>query len=306
MINEDFLIELISNPSKISNLGFDQISPILNEVSNLMKDEKILVELEVTDYLKKVLVIGDIHGDLNSLKALIKLIQGSQPEHVIFLGDLVDRGPYQLECLILVLCLKILEPNRYHVIRGNHETLEMNQAYGFYNEFIQKFTNFDNFNGILHLYELLPTCILINDKILCFHGGIPTDLFFLNKLKNLKPQDANPEISKTLYQMIWNDPKEEVTGFSPSYRGPGIFFFGKDVFEEFMDQNQLDYVIRAHECFIEGYRWFFNQKLLSIFSSANYRGNFYPNPASYAIITNKKVIPKNIFLPKNFTNDTKS
>lgn len=297
MINENFLTELISDPSKISILGFDQIKPILNKVSNLMQDENILVELDVPDSLRKVLVIGDIHGDLTTLKFIIKLIQNIEPEYVIFLGDLVDRGPHQLECLILVLCLKILEPKRYHVIRGNHETLEMNQVYGFYNEFIQKFTKFDNFNDILHVYELLPKCILINGKILCLHGGIPTDLSVLNKLKNIKPQNITQEINDSLYQMMWNDPKEEIMGFSPSYRGPGIFFFGRDVFEEFLDLNQLNYVIRAHECFFEGYKWFFNQKLLSIFSSANYRGKFYPNPASYAIIKNKVVIPKNVSLP---------
>ena len=145
------------------------------------------------------------------------------------------------------------------------------------------------------MYELLPTCVLINSKILCLHGGIPMDLFILNKLKKIKPLDITQEINDSLYQMMWNDPKEEITGFSPSYRGHGIYFFGKDVFEEFMVLNQLDHIIRAHECFIEGYRWFFNQKLLSIFSSANYRANFYPNPASYAIIKKDEVLPKNIF-----------
>lgn len=296
MINKEFLTELIYNPLKISNLGFDEISPILNETSNLLKDENILVQLKISGDSKEILVIGDIHGNLNTLNYLIELIQKIEPEHVIFLGDLVDRGPYQLECLILVLCLKILDPKRYYILRGNHETIEMNQAYGFYNEFIQKFINFDNFRDILRVYKLLPTCILINSKILCLHGGIPTDLSVLNKLKNLKPQDATQEINNSLYQMIWNDPKEELIGFSPSYRGPGIFFFGGDVFEEFIGLNQLDYVIRAHECFIEGYRWFFNQKLLSIFSSANYRGVYYPNPASYAIVKNKEVIPKNIMI----------
>jgi serine/threonine-protein phosphatase PP1 catalytic subunit len=91
---------------------------------------------------------------------------------------------------------------------------------------------------------------------------------------------------------MWNDPKENLKGFSNSYRGPGIYFFGGDVFDEFLHQNDLKYLIRAHECFSEGYRWFFQNRLLSIFSSANYRGNSNPNPASYAIIKNNEVIPK--------------
>lgn len=91
---------------------------------------------------------------------------------------------------------------------------------------------------------------------------------------------------------MWNDPKTELNGFSDSFRGPGIFFFGYDVFENFMEVNDLKYLIRAHECFPEGFKWFFNKRLLSIFSSADYRGFYHPNPASYAIIKNNEVIPK--------------
>ncbi|MHA2289375.1 MAG: hypothetical protein ACXABG_11375, partial [Promethearchaeota archaeon] len=89
--------------------------------------------------------------------------------------------------------------------------------------------------------------------------------------------------------MIWNDPKSELKGFSESFRGPGIRFFGEDVFDGFMKDNDLKYLIRSHEIFPEGYRWFFNNRLLSIFSSAHYRGK---NPASYAIIKNGLVLPK--------------
>ena len=71
----------------------------------------------------------------------------------------MDRGANQLECLILVLCLKILEPDRYYILRGNHETLEMNQAYGFYYKFIERFVNYDNFNEILLVYNVLPICL---------------------------------------------------------------------------------------------------------------------------------------------------
>ena len=61
-----------------------------------------------------------------------------------------------------------------------------------------------------------------------------------------------------------------------------------------MKSYNLEYLIRAHECFPEGYRWFFNNRLLSIFSSANYRGFYSPNPASYAIVRNDKIFPINI------------
>ncbi|MHA2326474.1 MAG: serine/threonine protein phosphatase, partial [Promethearchaeota archaeon] len=78
-------------------------------------------------------------------------------------------------------------------------------------------------------------------------------------------------------------------GFTDSFRGNGIKFFGEDVFERFLKNNNLKLLIRAHECFPEGFKWFFHKRLLSIFSSANYRGNFSPNPASFAVIDNNEI-----------------
>ncbi len=89
--------------------------------------------------------------------------------------------------------------------------------------------------------------------------------------------------------IMWNDPKSNLNGFSDSFRGIDLKFFGEDVFNDFMRKNKLKYLIRSHEFYPEGYRWFFNKRLLSIFSSANYRGL---NSASYAIIKNNLVIPK--------------
>ena len=121
-----------------------------------------------------------------------------------------------------------------------------------------------------------------------------------NKLKGLKPEDIDDKVFKSiangLFQILWNDPKDiETLNFSNSFRGPGIKVFGKRAFDEFMKINRFKYLIRAHECFPEGYRWFFNKRLLSIFSSANYRGGFSPNPASYAIIKNNGIHPENIY-----------
>ena len=190
--------------------------------------------------------------------------------------------------------MKIISPQQIFLIRGNHETLEMNRAYGFYQEFINKFYHYEWFNEILSLYDVLPICAKINHSILCVHGGIPKDFSILNKLDNIKTRDSSSIYEKegnTLYQMMWNDPKEDLRGFSQSYRGSGIYFFGKDVLNDFLNENKFNYLIRSHECFPEGFRWFFNKKLLSIFSSANYRG---PNPASFAIIKNHQIFPENI------------
>lgn len=299
MINYSELDDYIDHPEKISDMTLTDISNIVNTARTIFQNETLLINLNLDNSEKEAYVIGDIHGNLRSLRKIIEIITKNNPKYIIFLGDIVDRGIKQIECLILVLILKILHPTKYYLLKGNHETFEMNQAYGFYYEFIERFKNHDKFKEILLLYQTLPICILINNSILCLHGGIPEDIEILNKLKGISPSVLDEHkiksIYKGIYQILWNDPKEvENLNFSNSYRGPGIKFFGKIAFDRFMENNNLKFLIRAHECFPEGYKWFFDDKLLSIFSSANYRGYFAPNPASYAIIKNDKVYAKNI------------
>lgn len=286
MINVSDLKEILEDPQKISNLEYGTISSILNEGVRKFREENLLLEFR-TKTEESTYIVGDIHGNLRSLLKVIDIFKLEKASCVIFLGDVVDRGPYQLECLILVLILKILKPNTYYLLKGNHETLEMNQYYGFYRDFTTRFTNRGNFEDILALYSVLPYAAIINNKILCVHGGIPEDAEFLNKLKGYKTKDLTlvwDSLSEQLMQITWNDPKENIKGFIGSFRGPGIKFFGNDVFNIFMDRNGLKYLIRSHEMFPEGYKWFFNHRLLSIFSSENYRGGYSKNPASYAII----------------------
>jgi len=295
LIDKSFLNEIIKDPYKISELKFHYISQILRKAEEIFKEEKLLLEFNLDDSKSEIYVIGDIHGNLDTLLRLIEIIGNKNPEYVIFLGDIVDRGIEQLECLILILALKIRYPHKYYLLKGNHETLEMNQYYGFFQEFMSKFNDQKKFDGILTVYNALPFCALINKSILCLHGGIPEVIEILRKLRGLKPKDIAlvfKSIAKSLKQIMWNDPKSGLKGFSESFRGPGIKFFEEDVFDSFMKEYNLKYLIRSHEIFPEGYRWFFKKRLLSIFSSANYRGKFAPNPASYAIIKNNLVIPK--------------
>ncbi|MHA1507141.1 MAG: metallophosphoesterase [Promethearchaeota archaeon] len=295
MIEQSFLNRLIENPYLIAKLNFKKLILVFREAVKLFRDETLILELKKEHSRDKVMVIGDLHGDLKSLTKLMEIIKNENPKYVIFLGDIVDRGLYQLECLILILALKIKDSNKYFLLRGNHETLEVNRNYGFYQEFLNRFKDNKKFNQVTAIYNALPYSALVNESILCLHGGIPEDFNAIRRLRGIKTSEIDltyENTAKSLLQIMWNDPKTKLKGFSESFRGRDIKFFGEDVFTDFMRENELDYLIRAHERFPKGYKWFFNKRLLSIFSSANYRGTLTPIPASYAIIRNKTVIPK--------------
>ncbi|MHA1320586.1 MAG: metallophosphoesterase [Promethearchaeota archaeon] len=295
MIEQSFLNRLIENPYLITKLNFKKLILVFREAVKLFREETLILELKKEHPQDKIMVIGDLHGDLKSLTKLMEIIKKENSKYVIFLGDIVDRGSYQLECLILVLVLKIKDSNKYFLLKGNHETLEVNRNYGFYQDFLNRFKDPKKFSQVIALYNTLPYSVLVNESILCLHGGIPEEFNAINRLKGIKTSEINiidDNTAKSLLQIMWNDPKPNLKGFAESFRGREIKFFGEDVFSDFMRENKLDYLIRAHERFPEGYKWFFNKRLLSIFSSANYRGRLTPIPASYAIIRNKTVIPK--------------
>jgi hypothetical protein len=313
LLNKPILRSFIEDPKKISEIKFPQFSKLLGQCKEIFEKETRLLELKIDNPKEEVFVIGDIHGNLDSLLKIIKIIKKRDPKYVIFLGDLVDRGPHQLDCLVIILSLKILEPERFYLLRGNHETIEMNTYYGFYYEFLQRFMESPDskefgtysesdgrmFSDVLSVWLVLPFCAILNDTFLFLHGGIPEDINILNKLKGLKPDDINDNIAESIergvFQMMWNDPEPRTKFFDKSYRGAGIKIFGEKAFNKFMETNNLKYLIRSHECFPKGFKWFFDDRLLTVFSSSNYRPGLY-NPATYAIIKKNKIFLKELRL----------
>ncbi len=257
---------LIDDPGTVPELTSTDMLELISEARPLVEKEKNLLDTSKGS----MLVVGDLHGDFGATKYIITLWKKQRYRTLVFLGDYVDRGEKQLETINLLLCLKIFYPQRVYLLRGNHETPLINSYYGFSSVCIKKFGR--DARRIYNEYNILFSyfsAAFIFRKILLVHGGIPRGLDALDDI-NLLPKgdlDADNEI---LGQMLWNDPSEYYQGFEPNWERNIYYTFGREVFLQFLEKHKLNMVIRAHEAFLEGYKYFFDYKLLSIFSSPNY------------------------------------
>ncbi|HIH42051.1 TPA: hypothetical protein HA246_00210 [Candidatus Woesearchaeota archaeon] len=254
----------LKDPSKIAQLTKEQTLELLDTASNLLENKPLL---RITT--NKFLVVGDIHGDFDALKEYISQFMSGKFENIIFLGDYIDRGKKQLECICILLVLKILYLGKVILLRGNHETTLVNSRFGF-KEVVNDNLLYKKFNL---LFMKMPIAIVVkisnNTTILCAHGGISERIAKLEELeKNYVVDEYEP--------LFWNDPAwdENVKGFISNNRGTKDF--GKDIFLKFMQANNLKLLVRSHQVTPkiakQGYDVCFDDKLLSIFSCSEYSG----------------------------------
>lgn len=258
-----------------------QIKDLLSNAEEVFLKEEQLLEINT----KKAVIVGDTHGDLETTMKIIKNFL-EKGDIVIFLGDYVDRGFYQIENINYLLEKKINFPKKLFLLRGNHETPSMNLYYGFYSTVISKYS-IEIYNHYVRVFSLLPYAAVINNKVFCVHGGLAEDLINLEQIKKIPKGEIDPS-SSLIIQILWNDPRESIEGFKPSIRGPGIKFFGKNVLKDFLKRNNLKIMVRSHEPLIKGYKLQFNKKLLTIFSCRYYgitpKAAIYYFPSKFSII----------------------
>uniref|UniRef100_A0AAQ5X1I0 Serine/threonine-protein phosphatase n=1 Tax=Amphiprion ocellaris TaxID=80972 RepID=A0AAQ5X1I0_AMPOC len=217
---------------------------------------------------EKITICGDTHGQYYDLLNIFKL-NGlpSETNPYLFNGDFVDRGSFSVEVILTLFGFKLLYPNNFHVLRGNHETDNMNQMYGFEGEVKAKYTG-QMFQLFSEVFQWLPLAQCINSKVLVMHGGLFSEdgvtLEDLRKIdRNRQPPDSGP-----MCDLLWSDPQPQ-NGRSVSKRGVSCQF-GPDVTERFLEQNKLDYIVRSHEVKAEGYEVTHSGKCITVFSAPNY------------------------------------
>ncbi|NQU99862.1 MAG: serine/threonine protein phosphatase, partial [Parcubacteria group bacterium] len=198
--------------------------------------------------------IGDLHGDLESLKEVLKDSQffenmeaGDKSLKLVFLGDYKDRGSEDEEVLELLMDLKNRYPDNITMLRGNHEYedaavrqgerslgISLFQKYGL-DDAIETMKKYNT------LFRLLSST-LVTGNIIATHGGIPSE-----EVKSLK--DLND--GRTRWEMAWNDPGEDLTGdeiVDNKARDSSIVkSFGYRAFMKFIKTVGARVMVRGHE-----------------------------------------------------------
>ena len=248
-----------------------EVFTVIDKVYPLIEKEESMLELEPPIY-----ICGDIHGQFYDLLRVFEIFKYPPESKFLFLGDYVDRGKNSLECILLLLCLKIKYPDKIFLLRGNHESADVNRTFGFYDECKRK-VSLKIYKKFCNLFNILPITALISEKILCMHGGLSKDLTNINQLKLIKRPTEIPD-KGLLCDLVWSDPDNLVSKDFVENKERGISVcFSEEVVEKFTKLNNLDLICRAHQVVEEGYQFFANMKLITIFTAPNYMNIFDNN-----------------------------
>lgn len=239
----------------------------LKAVCDLVKDI-LIEENNVQHVAAPVTVCGDIHGQFADLLELFR-VSGEPPEtSYIFLGDYVDRGRNSVETIHLLLCLKARYPDRITLLRGNHESRQISQVYGFYEESLNKYGSANAWKWCIDVFDHFTISCLVDEKIFCVHGGLSPLIRTVDQVHIIDRVQEVPQEGPFCH-LLWSDPDDAIEGWNVSPRGAG-FTFGSRVVEEFNHINDLAMVARAHQLIMEGYKFHFNKQLVTVWSAPNY------------------------------------
>ena len=279
-MNVDTIIEKLlsvrgNKPGKQVDLKEEEIKFLIDKSLPLIKEQKMLVELEAPLH-----VCGDIHGQYYDLLRIFEHCGYPGEFSYLFLGDYVDRGKQSLETVCLLLCYKIKYPEKVTLLRGNHESSVTNRIYGFYDECKRRY-NVRIWRSFTDLFNWLPVAALIDEKILCMHGGLSPELKNIQNIQEISRPTDIPDTG-LLCDLLWSDPDKDALEYDENDRGVSVIF-GEKIVQDFNKKNDLDLIIRAHQVVDDGYEFFAQRQLITIFSAPNYCGEF-DNSAGIMII----------------------
>ncbi|XP_041005270.1 serine/threonine-protein phosphatase 5 isoform X3 [Juglans microcarpa x Juglans regia] len=302
VVTLDFVKKMIDDFKHEKCLHKRYAYQIVLQIREILRVLPSLVDISVPDG-NHFTVCGDVHGQFYDLLNIFEL-NGlpSDDNPYLFNGDFVDRGSFSLEVILTLFAFKCMSPSAIYLARGNHESKSMNKIYGFEGEVRSKLS--ETFVELFaEVFCCLPLAHVINEKIFVVHGG----LFSVDgvKLSDIRAIDrfCEPPEEGLMCELLWSDPQPH-PGRGPSKRGVGLSF-GADVTKRFLQENNLDLVVRSHEVKDEGYEVEHDGKLITVFSAPNYcdqmgnKGAFIrfeapdlkPNIATFSAVPHPEVMP---------------
>lgn len=243
-----------------------EIVAICQRARECFLSQPALLELDAP-----VKIVGDVHGQYTDLIRLFEMCGFPPSSNYLFLGDYVDRGKQSLETILLLLCYKLKYPENFFLLRGNHECANVTRVYGFYDE-CKRRCNVKIWKTFVDCFNTLPIAAVVAGKIFCVHGGLSPALSHMDDIRNIaRPTDV-PEYG-LLNDLLWSDPAEMDQDWEANERGVS-YCFGKRVIMQFLADHDFDLICRAHMVVEDGYEFFNDRVLVTVFSAPNYCGEF--------------------------------
>ncbi|NXE02525.1 PP2BC phosphatase, partial [Chaetorhynchus papuensis] len=176
-----------------------------------------------------------------------------------------------LQCVLYLWSLKINHPKTLFLLRGNHECRHLTEYFTFKQECRIKYSE-RVYDACMDTFDCLPLAALLNQQFLCVHGGLSPEITCLDDIRKVsQPPDSSLLFSQSL----------PFSPSSPWARLPSLY----PAVCEFLQNNSLLSVIRAHEAQDAGYRMYRKSQttgfpsLITIFSAPNYL-DVYNNKAA--------------------------
>ena len=244
----------------------NEIQLICSTAREIFLSQPSLLELS-----PPVKVVGDVHGQYGDLIRIFTKCGFPPSTNYLFLGDYVDRGKQSLETILLLLCYKIKYPENFFLLRGNHECANVTRVYGFYDE-CKRRCNIKTWKLFIDTFNTLPIAAIVAGKIFCVHGGLSPVLNSMDEIRNIaRPTDV-PDFG-LLNDLLWSDPADTLNEWEDNERGVS-YVFSKVAINKFLSKFGFDLVCRAHMVVEDGYEFFNDRTLVTVFLAPNYCGEF--------------------------------
>ncbi|KAJ7487581.1 Metallo-dependent phosphatase-like protein [Mycena galericulata] len=243
-----------------------EITSICLAAREVFLNQPTLVELS-----PPVKIVGDVHGQYSDLIRLFEMCGFPPAANYLFLGDYVDRGKQSLETILLLLCFKIKYPENFFLLRGNHECANVTRVYGFYDE-CKRRCNIKTWKSFIDVFNCLPIAAIVASKIFCVHGGLSPSLHSMDDIKRIQRPTDVPDYG-LLNDLLWSDPSDTALDWEDNERGVS-YCFGKGIINDFLVRYDIDLICRAHMVVEDGYEFWNDRTLVTVFSAPNYCGEF--------------------------------